>query len=59
MVAGDLPALQAALLLPLERLAEVHRHAISHTPIPAILGGLLSKKEAGQLALHPRLTLKQ
>jgi hypothetical protein len=54
MVACDLNALQAALLLLLERLGEVHCHAISYTPIPALQGDLLSKNEAGQLALRPR-----
>ncbi len=53
MVACDLNALQAALLLLLERLGEVHCHAFSYTPIPALQRGLLSKNEAGQLALRP------
>ncbi len=59
MATSDLHALQAVLLLPSERLGEVRCHAISHTPIPALLGGLLSKNEAGQLALRPGLPLKQ
>jgi hypothetical protein len=59
MVAGDLHALQAALSLPPERLGEVRRHAVSRTPIPALLGGLLSENEAGQLALPLRPPLKQ
>ncbi len=59
MVAGDLLALQAALSLPPERLSEVRHRAISHTPIPALLGGLLSENEAGQLALRLRPPLKQ
>jgi hypothetical protein len=59
MVIGDLHALQVVLLLPMERLGQVCRHAISLTPIPALLGGILSKNEAGQLALCPRLTHKQ
>ncbi len=32
MAASDLQALQAALSLPPERLGEVRRRAISHTP---------------------------
>jgi hypothetical protein len=53
MAASDLHALQAALLLPPERLGEVRRHAISRTPISVFVGGLLSENEAGQLALRP------
>jgi hypothetical protein len=56
MVTDKLHALQAALSLLLNCLGEVCRHAISRTPIPALLGGLLSKCEAGQLALHPQPT---
>jgi hypothetical protein len=59
MVTGDLHALQAGLLLPLERLSEVRCRAISGTPISALPGGLLSENEAGQLALHPRPPLKE
>ncbi len=59
MAAGDLHALQAALLLPPERLGEVRRPAISLTPIPALPGGLLSENEAGQLALRPWPPLKE
>jgi hypothetical protein len=59
MVAGNLHALQAALLLPAERLGEVRRCAISRTPISALPGGLLSENEAGQLALHPLPPLKE
>jgi hypothetical protein len=59
MVSRDLHALQAALLLSPERLGEVRRRAISHTPISVLIGGLLSKNEAGQLALCPRLPLKE
>ncbi len=59
MAASDLHALQAVLLLPPERLGEVRRRAISHTPIPALLGGLLSENEGGQLSLCPRPPLKQ
>jgi hypothetical protein len=59
MAASDLHALQAALSLPLERLGEVHRRAISCTPIPSLLGGLLSKNEVSQLSLRPRPPLKQ
>jgi hypothetical protein len=59
MAVSDLRALQAALSLPLERLGEVRRRAISCTPIPALLGGLLSENEGGQLSLRPRPPLKQ
>ncbi len=59
MVAGDLHALQAALLLPPEHLGEVRRRAISRTPVSALPGGLLSENEAGQLALRPRPPLKE
>jgi hypothetical protein len=59
MVAGDLHALRAALSLPPERLGKVRRRAISCTPIPALLGGLLSENEAGQLTLCLRPPLKQ
>ncbi len=59
MASSDLHALQAALLLPPERLGEVHRCAISHTPISVLIEGLLSENEAGQLALRPRPPLKQ
>ncbi len=59
MAAGDLHALQAALLLPPERLGEVRRRAISRTPPPALPGGLLSENDAGQLALCPWPPLKE
>jgi hypothetical protein len=59
MAASDLHALQAALSLPPERLGEVRRRAISRTPLPALLGGLLSENEGGQLSLRPRPPLKQ
>jgi hypothetical protein len=59
MASSDLHALQATLLLPPERLSEVPRRAISRTPISVFIGGLLSKNEAGQLALRPRPPLKQ
>jgi hypothetical protein len=59
MAASDLHALQAALLLPLERLGEVRHQAISRTPISFLIGGLLSKNEASQLALRPRPPLKE
>jgi hypothetical protein len=59
MAASDLYAVQAALLLPPECLGEVRRRAISRTPIPDLLGGLLSKNEGGQLSLRPRLPLKR
>ncbi len=59
MAFSDLHALQAALLLPLERLGEVRRCAISRTPISVLIGGLLSENEAGQLALRPRPPLKE
>ncbi len=53
MAASNLHKLQAALSLPLERLGEVHRHAIFRTPIPSLLGGLLSENEVGQLFFAP------
>jgi hypothetical protein len=59
MAASDLHALQAALLLPPERLGEFRRSAISHTPISVLIGGLLSENEGGQLALRPRPPLKE
>jgi hypothetical protein len=59
MAASDLHAVQAVLLLLLERLSEVHSRAISCTPIPALLGGLLSENEGSQLSLCPRPPLKQ
>jgi hypothetical protein len=59
MAAGDLHALQAALLLPLERLGEVRRRAISRTPPAALSGGLLSENDAGQLALRLWPPLKE
>ncbi len=59
MAASDLHALQAALLLPPERLGEVCCCAISCTPIPALLGGHLSENEAGQLVLRPWPPLKE
>ncbi len=59
MAAGDLHALQAALLLPPEHLGEVRRRAISHTPITTLPGGLLSENEVGQLALRPWPPLKE
>ena len=59
MIAGDLHALQAALLLPPERLGEVRRRAISRTPLTTLPGGLLSENEAGQLALRPWPPLKE
>jgi hypothetical protein len=45
IAASDLHALQAALLLPPEHTSEVRRLAISRTPIPALLGGLLSEND--------------
>ncbi len=59
MAVSDLHALQAALLLPPERLGEVRRRAISRSPIPALLGGLLSENEGGQLSLRLWPPLKQ
>jgi hypothetical protein len=59
MAASDLHALQAVLLLPPERLGEVRCHAISRTPISVLIGGLLSKNEAGQLDLLPQPPLKE
>jgi hypothetical protein len=59
MASSDLHALQAALLLLLERLDKVLRCTISCTPILVLIGGLLSENEAGQLALRPRLPLKE
>ncbi len=50
MAASDVHALQATLLLLLKHLREVCRCAVSRTPIPALLGDLLSKNEADQLA---------
>jgi hypothetical protein len=58
MAASNLHALQAALSLPPERLGEVRRRARTPTP-PALLGGLLSENEGGQLSLRPRPPLKQ
>jgi hypothetical protein len=46
MATGNVHALQAALLLPLECLGEDCRRAISRSNIPALQGGLLSKNEA-------------
>jgi hypothetical protein len=46
MAASDLHSLQAALLLPPERLGEVRRRAISRTPISVLIGGLLSENFA-------------
>ncbi len=64
MASSDLHALQAAILLPPERLGEVRRRAISRTPISVtpisvLIGGLLSENEGGQLSLRPRPLLKQ
>jgi hypothetical protein len=59
MVASNLHALQAGLLLLPERLSEVCCCAISLTPISALPWGLLSENEAGQLALRPRPPLKE
>jgi hypothetical protein len=59
MAASNLHALQAALLLPPERLGKVHRRAISRTPISVLMGRLLSENEGGQLSLRPRPPLKQ
>jgi hypothetical protein len=59
MAASDLHALQAALLIQPERPGEVCRRAISRTPIPVLLGGLLSENEASQLVLRPRPHLKE
>ncbi len=59
MASRDLHALQAALLLPPERLSEVRRRAISHTPISVLIEGLLNENEGGQLALRTRPPLKE
>ncbi len=59
MASSDLHALQAALLLPPERLGEVRRPAISRTPISVLIGSLLSENEGGQLSLRPRPPLKE
>ncbi len=59
MTASDLHALQAALLLPPERLGEVRRRAISRTPISVLIEGLLSENEGGQVALRPPPPLKE
>ncbi len=59
MAAGNVHTLQAALLLLPERPGEVHCCAISGTPIPALLRGLLSKNGASQFALCPLPSHKQ
>ncbi len=59
MAASDVHALQAALLLLPEHPGEVHCLAISCTPIPGLLEGLLSENEAGQLTILPQPSHKQ
>jgi hypothetical protein len=59
IAACDVHALQAGLLLPPELLGKVRPRAISHAPIHALVGVLLSKSEAGQLALCPQPTYQQ
>jgi hypothetical protein len=59
ITAGDLHALLAVLVLPLVRLGEVHRRAISHTPLQLLLGGILGEGEADPLTLHPQPTHQQ
>jgi hypothetical protein len=59
MAASDLHVLHAVLFLPLERLGEVRRRAISRTPISVLTGGLLSENEGSQLSLRPQPPLKQ
>ncbi len=59
MPAGDLHELQAALFFLPEHLGEVCHCVISYIPIPALLEGLLSNGEAGQLVLHPWPTHQQ
>ncbi len=59
MASSYLHALQAALLLPPERLGEVRRRDISRTPISVLIGGLLSENEGSQLSFRPRPPLKQ
>jgi hypothetical protein len=49
MAAGNLHALQAALLLP----PDVRRCAIFRTPISALLEGLLSKRELASSLFAP------
>jgi hypothetical protein len=53
MAASDLHALKAALLLLPGCLGEVRRCAISCTPIPTLLGCILSENESDQLSLRP------
>ncbi len=43
----------AALVLRLECLGKVRHHAISHTTLQLLLGGLMGEDEASQLALCP------
>jgi hypothetical protein len=59
MAASNLHALQAALLLPPERLGEVRCRAISRTPISVLIGGLLNENEVSQLALRHLPLLKE
>jgi hypothetical protein len=47
------------LIRLLKCLGEVRRSEISHTPIPALLWGLLGEGEANQPPLHPPLTHPQ
>ncbi len=56
MVASDLYALLAVLLILLESLGKVSLCAIFYTPLQLLLGGLLGDAEACQLALHTRQT---
>jgi hypothetical protein len=53
MATGNLHELLAVLASPQECLSEVCFRAISRTPLPLLLRGLLSEGEAGKLALHP------
>jgi hypothetical protein len=49
---ADSDTLFAALVSQPERLGEVRRRAISRTPLPILLRGLLGEGEAGKLSLH-------
>jgi hypothetical protein len=59
MTADNQDTLLSVLMSSQHGLSEVRRHAISHTHLPLLLGGLLGEGEAGQLALQPWLTHQQ